>query len=260
LEAAVAEGSISRTLRVLKTLCAEGPATLAELSESTGLSMPTLLRMLRIMDEEGYVTRGEGRAWRPSMLIWQLGCAAVDGQGAANATQRVIDELAVELNETVVFALHENGRMTYIAQALPTRSLRSNVPMGGHFLATDTSTGHAVLAWLPKGELDAVLALKEPPLPKTGAKRNEYFKMLYEIGRRGFEHGSGTIWQGMWGAAAPVFGRYGKVIGAVGVVIPSSREPKDVNAVGRQMRAAAAQLTAIYGGPLEVPEPTLLDN
>ncbi len=256
----MAEGSISRTLRVLKTLCTEGPATLAELSESTGLSMPTLLRMLRIMDEEGFVTRGEGRAWRPTMLIWQLGCTTVDGQGAASAIQQVIDDLAKQLNETVVFALHEQGQMTYIAQALPPRSVRSNVPMGSHFPATDTSTGHAVMAWLPVAEIEDILATKQPPFSKSKPKRAEFFEALRTIGRRGFECGTGTIWQGMWGAAAPVFGRYGKVTGAVGVVVPSNREPKDANAVGRQLRLAAIQLTAIYGGPIVVPTPELLDE
>jgi DNA-binding IclR family transcriptional regulator len=216
--------------------------------------------MLRIMDEEGFVTRGEGRAWRPTMLVWQLGCTTVEGQGAAGAIQQVVDDLATQLNETVVFAIHENGQMTYIAQALPPRSVRSNVPMGSHFPATDTSTGHAVMAWLPLAEIEEILAKKEPPFPKSGAKRAEYFEALRAIGRRGFEYGTGTIWQGMWGAAAPVFGRYGKVTGAVGVVVPANREPKDSSLAGRQLQLAAAQLTAIYGGPIAVPSPELLDK
>ncbi|MCL6581816.1 MAG: helix-turn-helix domain-containing protein [Firmicutes bacterium] len=45
----VSEGSIARTLRVLRAVCEGGPQTLKALSEATDLTPPTVLRILRLM-------------------------------------------------------------------------------------------------------------------------------------------------------------------------------------------------------------------
>ncbi|MCT7377873.1 helix-turn-helix domain-containing protein [Chelativorans salis] len=52
--------ALSRGLAVMRSLEADGPAALYELAARTGLSKPTLLRVLLTLEQEGYVRRGIG--------------------------------------------------------------------------------------------------------------------------------------------------------------------------------------------------------
>lgn len=246
------EGAINRTLRVLTTVCEGGAQTLSTLSARTGLTPPTLLRMLRLMRDEGFVVQDEDRKWRATMLVWRLGCAVNDSIGVNEITERTLRELAGSVDETVVFAAFEEGWLTYVAQAAPDKPVRTHIPLGGHFAALDTVTGHAIMAWLPKPEIDKIIETQAKT--RLGAQdRQALYRQLTEIARRGYASGTGDRWPGVWGAASPVFNHQGRPIGAVGVSIPKSGVPKHADTAASEVMMAARRLTQQFGGPPQSP-------
>jgi DNA-binding IclR family transcriptional regulator len=248
----MSDGAINRTLRVLGAVCEEGPQTLTVLSARTGLTPPTLLRTLRLMRDEGYVTQDEDRKWRATMLMWRLGCAVKDSTGLNELAERTLASLVDETDETVVFAAFENGWLTYLAQAEPDKPVRAHIPLGGHYAALDTMTGHAVMAWLPKPEIDAIVRAQAKPGFDTRARR-ELYRELAETARRGYASGSGDRWPGVWGAAAAVFDHRGVPIGAVGVSIPGKGEPERAETVSVAVLSAARRFTQQLGGTIPAP-------
>ncbi|MGB3441930.1 MAG: IclR family transcriptional regulator [Actinophytocola sp.] len=252
-----ADGAINRTLRVLVAVCERGPLTLTALSGITGLNPPTLLRMLRLMRDEGFVLQDEDRKWHATFLVWRLGCAVNDSIGLHEVTDRVLRDLAETIDETVVFATFENGWLTYSGQAEPDKPVRTHIPLGGHYGPLETRTGHAVLAWLTRAEVDKIIET-QAPAAYTPPARKALYQELLEVAQRGYTSGTGDRWPGVWGAAAPVFNHRGRPIGAVGVSVPTGGVPDRGEAMAAEVRAAAQELTVELGGPVERPAAPLL--
>src|SRR5918996_1601211 len=81
-----------------------------------------------------------------------------------------------------------------------------------------TSTGKALLAWLPSEELEAVIA--QPLLRFTDSTITELGKLRQEMGRvrrRGYAVSRGELEGGLWGVSAPVLDRRGRPIAVVSV-------------------------------------------
>lgn len=238
-----ADGSINRTLRVLVALCEHGPQSLAEVSERIGLSPPTTLRFLRIMRDEGFASQDLNRQWRPTLLTWRLGCAVVDGNGWRNALDEALRQASDALRETVVYAAYEQGWSVYVAMAEPRRDMRTHVTLGSRYHADDTITGRCMLAFQPAEEIDRVMG-EHWAERWSGDERQQFLALLADVREHRFAVGEGGVWQGLWGAAVPVEGRGGEVVGSVGTAIPSGRQPEQPDAVVRVLQVAAASLSA----------------
>jgi DNA-binding IclR family transcriptional regulator len=237
------EGPINRTLNVLSTICETGPQTLTSLSQRTGLTPPTLLRILRIMREEGFVTQDDNRQWRATMTVWRLGSAVLQERGYGIDVDRVLRSLSSTLDETVVYATYADGWISYIAEAEPPRIVRTSVPIGGRFSPFDTVTGRVILADLDSMDVKDAW---DRHRPKT--KRATVDADLAEIRERGYAVGEGGgAWPGVWAAAHVVADRVGP-LGAVAVVYPASRKPDDVRPVVAALGDAADRLVDVLGG------------
>ncbi|MEU7874578.1 IclR family transcriptional regulator [Dactylosporangium sp. NPDC049140] len=252
-----ADGSINRTLRVLSAVCEHGPITLSGLSSITGLTPPTLLRMLRLMRDEGFAAQDEDRKWHATMLMWRLGCAVNDSIGVHKATDRILRELTERIDETVVFATYEDGWLTYAGQAEPDKPVRTHIPLGGHYGALETVTGHAVLAWLTRVEIEKIVEA-QAVTAYTPQARQALFQELVGVAQRGWASGTGDRWPGVWGAAAAVFNHRGRPVGAIGVSVPGSGVPDNATAIAAEVVTAAARLSAELGGPARLPITPLL--
>jgi DNA-binding IclR family transcriptional regulator len=239
----VAEGSVTRTLRVLVALCEHGPQTLNEIAGRTELAPPTALRFLRLMRDAGFATQGEDRQWRPTLLTWRLGCAVVDGGGWGALVDDALRTASREIGETVVYAGYDEGFTVYLSMVEPRRDMRTHVTLGARYRATATITGRCMLAFQPEDEVERVLGLyaaEGTTKRAVKALRGE----LAQIRADRSASGAGDVWQGLWGAAAPVIGRDGFARGAIGTAIATGRPPEHPERVIAALTAAAAALSA----------------
>ena len=249
----MSEGSIVRTLRVLRAVCEGGPQTLKALSEATDLTPPTVLRILRLMADEGFVVQQPDRTWRGTMLVSRLGHAVNATVGLSTIAQQFTDRITAELDETSVFAVYEDGVVTYSAHSEPVKPVRAHVRLGRGYPLLTTVTGQAVLAWLPPERIEQAIDEHFAHNGQGFASREEVYARLAEIRRQGHASGVGVRWPEVWGAGAPVFGPSGAPVGALGVSIPVVRVAKKPTATIEVVRKAAADLTAQLGG--HVPPP-----
>lgn len=248
----MADGSITRTLRVLTAVCEEGPQTLKTLSEKTGLSSPTLLRTLRLMADEGFVTQQPDRTWRATMLVWRLGHAVNSTIGVASVARGYTERITHEVDESSVFAVYENDQVTYSARSEPAKPVRAHIRPARSYKLPTTVTGQAVLAFLPPDRVDAAiagyLASDEPGF----ASEDELRGRIAEARERGYACGGSVRWPDVWAVAAPVFGPQGEPVGALGVSMPTANLPDDPDTTIAAVVRAASDMTAELGGRVRV--------
>lgn len=243
----MADGSIARTLRVLEAVCDHGPQTLKALAELTELAPPTLLRILRLMAEEGYVVQEPDRSWRGTMLVWRLGCAVNASIGIGAVSRDHTAKLTAELDETSVYAVYEQGAVTYASHAEPMKPVRAHIRLGNRLGLLAVTTGQAVLAYLDPSYAERAIA--EQRLAGDEINPRDVARMLATVRKHGYASGFGVRWPDLWGCAAPVFDATGKPVGALGVSIPAARaeaiKDKAIAAVVRE----AAEMSRVLGQP-----------
>lgn len=150
--------ALARGLDVMRTLENKGPATLHELAALTGLSKPTLLRVLTTLENEGYVRRGIGdrlyhRTVR-SVRQAEGGWKAVIAEVAAP----VLDQLCNAVLWPSDLGIYENGAI-HVQET--TRRL-SPFLLNRDVLRADihvlpSAMGRAVLAWSSPERREAIL-------------------------------------------------------------------------------------------------------
>jgi IclR family transcriptional regulator, KDG regulon repressor len=248
----MAEGSIARTLRVLEAVCDHGPQTLKALSERTDLAPPTLLRILRLMADEGYVVQEADRTWRGTMLVWRLGCAVNASVGIFSVAREHTDRLTAELDETSVYAVYEQGAVTYAAHSEPTKPVRAHVRLGQRHGLLAVSTGRAVLAQLDESFVASAMAEQAEIGDKRTRKQID--AMLAEVRTLGYAAGPGIRWPELSGCAAAVFDGSGEPVGALGVSIPTSRVDEIMDEVIESVLREADAMSARLGRPVRAVE------
>src|SRR5881628_3169304 len=76
--------TLRKGLEVLETLADDrGALTLTALAERLQESPPVVFRILRTLEERGYVEQDAGsKRWQPGFRAWEIGCRVVNQRGS----------------------------------------------------------------------------------------------------------------------------------------------------------------------------------
>jgi len=227
MEQKAPRGAADRLIYLL-TLVAAGPAQflLSELAERAGLPPSSVHRLLKVMQRWGLVERGEGQSYRLGRELHRLASQLVAGFDLVRSARPCLEELVAQWHETAVLCVYSPTlRAGVIADVVVTpHLLRFSVDRGGQVSLPWGSLGRAILAFLPAGEVEAVM--REATVgPLTGRPRSTREEMDEELRliraarhARYFDPNHDIA-----GIAAPVFGAFGEILGSIGVTMPSAR-------------------------------------
>ncbi|MCZ7528934.1 MAG: IclR family transcriptional regulator [Acidimicrobiia bacterium] len=138
-------GVVDKSVGLLDAL-AKGPASLAELVESTGLSRPTAHRLARAWEHHGVVGRDEQGRFR-------LGAHATAWAGASgtgpllDAARSVLADLRDATDESAQLYMRDGDRRICVAAAERPSGLRDTVPVGASLPLDAGSGGKVMLAF-----------------------------------------------------------------------------------------------------------------
>ena len=134
--------TVERALQLLGAVCDAGAVSLAGVARETELSASTALRLLRTLENSGFVRKDEDGEYRPGLRLVQLGAQALSHESlihlAAPALQRLVDATG-ESAYLSVRGHHGTGNdhAVYLAIAEGTHSVRHaswvgrSVPLDG---------------------------------------------------------------------------------------------------------------------------------
>ncbi|RSN46756.1 IclR family transcriptional regulator [Actinomadura sp. WAC 06369] len=149
--------SLERAFELLEHLAdAGGEMALSELTEVSGLPMPTIYRLMRTLVNRGYVRQEPSKRYAlgPRLIRLGEGAGRLLGSWAGPVLSRLVDEVG----ETANMAVLEGDEAVYVAQVPSRHSMRMFTEVGRRVQPHCTGVGKALLSQLPEAKVREILA------------------------------------------------------------------------------------------------------
>ena len=240
--------ALARGLALLERLAAQrGALTLNDFSTGTGLPKSTLVRLLGVLEEMGYVVRADERpAYRLGHKTLTLSAAYLSGLDLSQMAGPHLARVAEATGQTANLGVLDGREVLHVCVREPDRPIRFHTTPGTRDAAHCTGLGKMLLARLDPAELAAHL----PPEPFPARTEHTFTTVraltdeLRATAERGhaLDDNEGSI--GLRCVAAPVEVD-GACVAAVSVSGPSAEFDAEHRARYLDgLRAAAADLAA----------------
>jgi IclR family pca regulon transcriptional regulator len=240
--------SLAKGFRVLEAFTSDRmEMTLSEVARAADLDPGTAFRMLNTLVMLGYVARVPDRRFRLTLKVIDLGLHAIGGADLREVARPILRSLVDEVSEAASLGVLDGADILYIerVRAGLTR-LGVDIRVGTNIPAVSSMIGHAILAFLPVGERDRVLATQ----PRRGAlatrplAKGQLLQLLASVRKRGYALQDSMFGNGLHILAAPVLDIDDYPVAAVSVAAPSVRVSlEDLRARAlAPVRAAAAEI------------------
>jgi len=243
--------SIHRAISVLYTV-GEAPAKgigLTDLARETDLSKASALRALRVLVDRNLLSFDEhSQRYRLGLGILALSSKLLAGLDVRAEALPRLEQLAEMTGETVHLGVLDAGEVVYIEKVESAQSVRMYSRVGKRMPAYCTGVGKALLAWLPVGDVDAMLPDELVSHDGRTVDREKLFVDLAATRRRGFAMDFEENERGISCVAAPVFDHRQNVVAAISVAGPSARmQPFRLEELGGIVREAADMVSTQMG-------------
>ncbi|MDO5646040.1 MAG: IclR family transcriptional regulator [Dermabacter sp.] len=203
-------GVLDKAASVLGALEA-GPATLAQLVQSTGLARPTAHRLAVALEHHRLVTRDMQGRFILGPRLTELAAAAGEDRLLA-AAGPVLAALRDHTGESAQLYRRQGDHRICVATAERPIGLRDSVPLGATLTMRAGSAAQILLAW------------EEPDRLHRGLHGARFTAtMLSAVRRRGWAQSVGERESGVASVSAPVRGPHGRVIAALSISGPIER-------------------------------------
>ncbi|WP_165495354.1 IclR family transcriptional regulator [Actinomadura roseirufa] len=148
--------SLERAFDLLEHLAdAGGEMALSELTEVSGLPMPTIYRLMRTLVNQGYVRQEPSKRYALGPRLIRLGEGASRLLGSW--ARPVLAQLVQEVGETANMAVLEGDEAVYVAQVPSKHSMRMFTEVGRRVQPHCTGVGKALLSQLSEARVREIL-------------------------------------------------------------------------------------------------------
>jgi IclR family pca regulon transcriptional regulator len=222
--------AIARGLDVIRAFGPRQPVmSLAAVAAAADLPRPTARRILLTLEELGYV-RAAGGGFELTPRVLDLGMSYVLSRGLWEIARPHMEQLVARTRESSSVAQLDGPDVVYVARVAVPKIVTLAVTIGTRFPAMQTSLGKVLLAALPPGEAERVLA--EPTRSGISARwqpgSDERVAALREVRARGWALTDEQLAPGIRSVAAPLRDGEGRVIAALNVTVHAAEIPIEV--------------------------------
>ena len=211
----------------------------------------SLLPLLRALTARGYLAQGRAGEYRLGRGALDLGAAVPAQRELVDVARPAVVELMRRTGETVFVGMLSSDRtsVVYVDKFDSDHIIRYAGGVGDRRPLHATSSGKAILAFLPVEERDEIL--KSVSLARhtdrTITSLPALRAALDEIRRAGVCVTIDELVPGASGIAAPVFDRYGRVAGACAIGGPTERVRPRLKMLATEVKTTARALSGRLG-------------
>jgi IclR family transcriptional regulator, KDG regulon repressor len=219
--------SISRAVRILESFGLGATPTVTELSRSLKLPKSSVFEILSTLAAEGIVAKEERtNRYRLGAKLLELSSLVGQGLEVSAVAEPLLKALNKAVDETVQLTVLDRREILYVGGFESTRQLRTFFRRGDRAPLHCTALGKAILAFLPRAEIDAVIRSGLPRF--TSRTLTEGRRLREELARtaaRGYAVDNEEHEEGVRCVGAPVRSADGAVFASISVSGPAHRLP-----------------------------------
>ncbi len=243
--------AVLRALSILQAFTDDRPEWgLSGLAEVVGLHKTTTYRLLTALESEEMVVRNPHTdTYKLGPGVITLGGRALRANDLRSVCRPELRKLAEIGRETAALEVLAGSEIVILDEVPSDRVMSGGQALGTRWPAHATSTGKAMLAFLPPEEVAAIL----PPTlvaktPHTIIDMEALQADLAHIRQRGYAIAYEELELGLAAVGAPLFNADGDVIGAISLAGPKIRLTHErVSALGQLVREAARHISVLRG-------------
>ena len=244
--------ALERGLVVLEALSKLHSATLGDLATWVKMPVSTVYRVLGTLQKHGFVDfEPDRQQWAVGVGAFRIGSAYLLRTNLIEASIKVMRSLMQHTGETANLGIAEGGSIVFVSQVETPNPIRAMFRQGTGSPMHASGIGKAMLASLPRSEVENQLATYGQPAftPHTLTDADALWADLGTITARGWALDNEERYIGMKCVAAAVFDAHGKAIAGLSVSGPSSRFTEEmIKHTGPVLVEAANTLMEMIGG------------
>ena len=222
--------ALARGLDVIRAFQPRQPVmTLTAVASAADLARPTARRILLTLEQLGYVRPVEhGFELTPRVL--DLGMSYVLSRSLWEVARPHMERLVARTHESSSIAQLDGSDIVYVARVAVPKIIALAVTIGTRFPAMPTSLGKVLLAALPPGEAERVLAepSRSPVTSRWQPSPAERAAELRGVRARGWSLTDEQLAPGIRSVAAPLRDGDGRVIAAMNVTVHAAETPVEI--------------------------------
>lgn len=199
---------VERTCAILRQLSRHGPrgARLIDITKSTGLSRPTVHRILNTLVHEGFVSQASDRRYQLGAMLFEMGLNAPSPMGDLRKLRTIVQALADDSGDTVYLAMRRGDYAHYLLRCEGAYPVRTHVVsadqslhlVGGH-------SGRSLLASMSEEEAEDIISRAEPsPSLFHETTPDGLREEVEDIRQNGFGWARDVMFVGVAGLTVPV--------------------------------------------------------
>lgn len=251
------ESTFSRVKRILSAFTVQqSEMTISELAANTGMTAPTVSRLVSELVEHGWLVRGSDRGVRIGVRLWEIAARTGGVEEVREVAMPVLSHVHTLIGHQAYLTVRDGRDSLLIDRLVPPGSQTKTCPAAGRLALHDSGSGLALLASAPRSFQQSVLTTGLPTSPSS-IDPHQLRVILSEVRRRGVAVVAGVLTPDLTEVAASIRTTHGEAVAAVSVMVPVA-DVSGVVPIIRQTATTIERLLAPTGTtvPSRVARPT----
>jgi IclR family KDG regulon transcriptional repressor len=219
--------SVANAARVLKSFSAANPTWgVSDLAKHLTLSTSTVHRLLSTLADEGVLDQDpETNRYRLGLSVFDMAAAMPKQRSLHEAVLVSMTELRSRTGETVQVGVLDGREVVYVERLDSPNTLSVFTELGRRASAHRTSSGKAIMAFMPRAQRDQLLKgwVLVPRTKYTITDVDELREELLVARRRGYAENRQEAELGVVSVAAPIRDATGNAVASLSLAGPSER-------------------------------------
>ncbi|HEY8289340.1 MAG TPA: IclR family transcriptional regulator [Acetobacteraceae bacterium] len=245
--------SLRKGLEVIDCFTRQESWSLAELAAALRQSKPTIFRILHTLEEFGYLHKDPTTTrYTLGLRFHTLGSAAVRQEQLRWQALPPLQDLARDTGETVHVGILYDGEAICVQAVDGTRLVRMHAFVGKRTPAHASALGKVLLAHLPDGELDGLIATRGLArfTPHTITDPPALREALHQVRANGWAIDNEEMELGLRCLGAPITDHTGRPCACVAVAAPAARmDQARIEEVLPLVKDTALRISRMLGSP-----------
>ena len=243
--------AIDRMLDIVEFLVGQSrPFGISELARELNISTNSVFRILRRLDDRGYVELDEETGgYQLGTGFFRLGMRLSTRFDIRSRARRHLEWLAQQTGETATIQVPDGDRVSVLDSVNPPVEFFFHIVVGSRFYYHCNAMGKCILAFLSDDELNAILPRRLPaPTASTITDRKRLAVELAQVRKTGIGYDRQEYTTGVFCTGSPVFDVNERVVAGVGISGLAVRwNRREHRCLGSIVRQAAARICRDIG-------------